>query len=228
VDLRQNLLSVEERIAAACNKAGRKRSDILLVAVSKTHPAEVIEQAFELGIRDFGENRVQELIKKKDLVSTRIRWHQIGHLQSNKAKYIAPFVHFVHSIDSLETAVELSERASQNERTIDVLIEVNIAQEPSKNGVLAPDAGKLLGEILREAKNLRPRGLMTIAPFEDFPENTRPYFRALRKLRDELAAKYPETTFTELSMGMTNDFVVAIEEGATMIRVGSALFGERE
>jgi hypothetical protein len=228
MDLRKNLTALEERISNACARAGRKPSDILIVAVSKTHPAELIEHAFELGIRDFGENRVQELIKKKDLLSTRIRWHQIGHLQSNKAKYIAPFVHCVHSIDSLDTAIELSDRAAQNERSIDILIEVNIAQEPSKNGVLAPDAAKLLDGIVARAPNLRPRGLMTIAPFEDFPENTRPYFRALRKLRDEIALKHPEVAFTELSMGMTNDFEIAIEEGATMIRIGSALFGERE
>ncbi|HEY6172414.1 MAG TPA: YggS family pyridoxal phosphate-dependent enzyme [Candidatus Kapabacteria bacterium] len=228
VELREQLYRLEEEIENACMSGGRTRSDIKLLAISKTHSSDVVEEAFSLGLRDFGENRVQELIKKRDLLSTSIKWHLVGHLQSNKAKYIAPFIHLVHSIDSLETAIELSNRAVQNDRAIDVLIEVNIAKEPSKHGVMAHEAERLLEGILRDAPNLHPKGLMTVAPFEDSPEHTRPYFRALRKLRDDLAKKHNHLTFRELSMGMTNDFDVAIEEGATIIRIGSGLFGERE
>lgn len=228
MELRERLYQLEEEIGNACMSGGRTRSDIKLVAISKTHSSDVIEEAFSLGLRDFGENRVQELIKKRDLLSTSIKWHLVGHLQSNKAKYIAPFIHLVHSIDSLETAIELSNRAAQNDRAIDILIEVNIAKEPSKHGVMAHEAERLLEGILRDAPNLSPLGLMTVAPFEDNPEHTRPYFRALRKLRDDLAKKHNGLKFTELSMGMTNDFDVAIEEGATIIRIGSGLFGERE
>jgi PLP dependent protein len=226
--LRDQLYRLEEEITASCISAGRVRSDVLLVAVTKTHSSDVVEEAFSLGLRDFGENRVQELIKKRDLLSTQINWHLVGHLQSNKAKYIAPFIHLVHSIDSLETAVELSNRAGQQNRTIDVLIEVNIAKELTKHGVMSYEAERLLDSIRRGAPNLVPKGLMTVAPYEENPEHTRPYFRTLHKLRDELAAKNPDINFTELSMGMTNDFHVAIEEGATIIRIGSGLFGERE
>lgn len=228
VELPEQLHRLEEEIENACISGGRTRSEIKLVAISKTHSSDIIEEAFALGLRDFGENRVQELIKKRDLLSTQINWHLVGYLQSNKAKYIAPFIHLVHSIDSLETAIELSNRAAQNDRIIDILIEVNIGKEPSKHGVMAHEAERLLESMLRDAPNLQPRGLMTVAPFEENPEHTRPYFRALRKLRDNLAKKYADLTFTELSMGMTNDFDVAIEEGATIIRIGSGLFGERE
>lgn len=228
MELRERLYQLEDEIAKACSSGGRTRSDIKLVAVSKTHSSDVIEEAFSLGLRDFGENRVQELIKKRDLLSTSIKWHLVGHLQSNKGKYIAPFINLVHSIDSLETAVELSNRAAQNDRTIDILIEVNIGKEPSKHGVMTYEAERLLDDILQDAPNLRPRGLMTVAPYEENSEHTRPYFRALRKLCDDLAKKHSDLKFAELSMGMTNDFDVAIEEGATIIRVGSGLFGERE
>ncbi len=223
--LRDNLRCIEDQIEQACERSGRDRSDVTLVAVSKTHPADVVEKAFELGLRDFGENRVQELIKKKDLLSTRIHWHQIGHLQSNKAKYIAPFVHLVHSIDSLETAIELSLRAKQSSRTIDILIEVNIAAEAQKHGVEPEKAKALLDSVLEQAPNLAVKGLMTVAPFEENPDHTRPYFRSLRKLRDRLQQDHSH--IRELSMGMSNDFEIAIEEGATIVRIGSLLFGER-
>lgn len=222
------LTELNDRVGEAALRSGRSRADIKLVAVSKMQSSETIEDAFGLGIRDFGENRVQELIKKRDLLSTNIKWHLVGHLQSNKAKYIVPFISMVHSIDSIDTAIELSNRAAQHNRTIDILIEVNIAKELSKHGVMAHETEQLLDNILTLAPNLRPCGLMTVAPYEENPEHTRPYFRALKKLQNELAKKYTEIQFFELSMGMTNDFEIAIEEGATIIRVGSGLFGERK
>jgi pyridoxal phosphate enzyme (YggS family) len=220
VNIRENLSYLEERIENACHRAGRNREEVTLVAVTKTYPAKVIQEAYELGIRDFGENRVQELLKKKDLLSSDIHWHLIGHLQSNKAKYVASFINYVHSIDSIETAKELSKRAEQHSRTIDVLLEINVAGEATKEGIPISEVSELLGHIFAEATSLNVKGLMTVAPFEDNPENVRPYFRKLRKQREGLGLK-------ELSMGMTKDFEVAIEEGATIIRIGSALFGER-
>jgi len=218
--VKENLVILENRIASACLRASRSREDITLIAVTKTQPTEIIREAYDLGIRDFGENRVQELSKKKDLLPNDIRWHLIGHLQSNKAKYIAPFIHYVHSIDSIETAKELSKRAEQNDRKIDVLLEINVAGEATKEGIAVSEAESLLHLIFEEATSLSLKGLMTVAPFEEDPEKVRSYFRELRDLRDHIGLK-------ELSMGMTNDFEVAIEEGATMIRIGSALFGER-
>ena len=227
MNLQENLSRLEERIENACKRAGRKRDEVTLIAVTKTHPVEVIQEAYDLGIRDFGENRVQELLKKKEFFVNLpnhepryLRWHLIGHLQSNKAKYIAPFIHCVHSIDSIETAKELSKRAEQHSRTIDVLLEINVAGEATKEGIATSEAPELLRHIFEEATSLRVLGLMTVAPFEDDPEHVRPYFRELRALRDKLGLQ-------ELSMGMTNDFEVAIEEGATMIRIGSGIFGSR-
>jgi pyridoxal phosphate enzyme (YggS family) len=217
----ENLSSVEERISAACARADRKREEITLIAVTKTQPVEIIQEAYDHGIRDFGENRVQELLKKKDELPNDIRWHLIGHLQSNKAKYIAPFIFCVHSISSVETAKELSKRAEQYSRKIDVLLEINVAGESSKEGIAVSETESLLRLIFAEATSLNVKGLMTVAPLADDPETVRPYFSELRTIRDRLG-------LTELSMGMTNDLEVAIEEGATMIRIGSALFGSRK
>ena len=219
MNLQENLSHLESRILHACIRAGRDRKEISLIAVTKTHSVEVIQEAYDLGIRDFGENKVQELVKKKDLLPADIRWHLIGHLQSNKAKYIAPFIQCVHSIDSVETARELSKRAEQHSRAVDVLLEINVADEVTKEGIAVSEAKVLLPLIFEQATSLNIKGLMTVAPFVD-PQKVRRYFCELRELRDELG-------LTELSMGMTNDFEVAIEEGATMIRIGSALFGER-
>ena len=220
MNLQENLFRLQERIENACRRAGRKRDEVTLIAVTKTHPVEIIREAYDLGLRDFGENRVQELLKKKDLLPGDICWHLIGHLQSNKAKYIAPFIHCVHSIDSIETAKELSKRAEQFTRTIDVLLEINVANESTKEGIATSEAPELLHLIFEEAASLRITGLMTVAPNADDPEKVRPYFRELRDLRDKLG-------LGELSMGMSNDFEIAIEEGATMIRIGSTLFGKR-
>lgn len=229
MNLQENLSHLENQIANACERSGRKREEVTLIAVTKTRSVEVIQEVYDLGIRDFGENRVQELLKKKDFFENQyspntiheaIRWHLVGHLQSNKAKYIADFIHCVHSIDSLDTAKELSKRAAQNSRTIDVLLEINVAAEVTKEGIATSEAPELLRHIFAEATSLNVKGLMTVAPFEEDPERVRPYFRELGKLRDELGLK-------DLSMGMSNDFEVAIEEGATMIRIGNELFGER-
>ena len=219
--LKENLFTLEKRIADACSRAGRPREEITLIAVTKTYSVEHIQEAYDLGIRNFGENRVQELLKKKEFSHSHDTiWHLIGHLQSNKAKYIAPFIHCVHSIDSIETAIELSKRAKQNSRSIDVLLEINVAGEETKEGIAPRECRELLKAISHEAPSLVVRGLMTVAPFKENPDHVRPYFYQLRTLRDEFGLK-------DLSMGMSNDFEIAIEEGATMIRIGSALFGER-
>jgi len=202
--------------------------DILLLAVSKQQPVERIRALYDLGQRDFGESRVQELLKKRDELPSDIRWHFIGHLQSNKARQIAPVIEWIHSIDSLETANELSRRAAQHDRKINTLIEVNISREAQKNGVSLENALSLVESIISECPNLIPRGLMGMASEEEDIERTRPQFRLLRELRDKIRERHPElTSFTELSMGMSNDFEIAIEEGATIVRVGSALFGPR-
>lgn len=227
MDLKTTLQEINERIAVAAVKSGRSAGDVRLVAVTKTHPPSIISEAYAHGLRDFGENRVQELIVKHYELPEDIRWHLIGHLQSNKAKYIAQFVGLVHSIDSLETAKELLKRATLHSRTAEILLEVNVGAEASKDGVSVDGAKQLLDSIREEAPEIIIRGLMTVAPFDERPERIRPVFAKLRTLRDELSSAHPDLPLTELSMGMSNDYEIAIEEGATIVRVGSALFGER-
>ncbi len=223
-----NVEIIERRIAAACVRTERARTEVLLLPVSKTQPSEAIRTHYDFGFRDFAESRVQELLKKRDELPSDIRWHFIGHLQSNKARQIAPFIEWVHSIDSIETANELSRRAEQHDRKINALVEVNISGETQKNGISPDKALPLIESIRKECPHLVPSGLMGIASFEDDSERTRPQFRLLRELRDKIQERHPElTSFTELSMGMSNDFEIAIEEGATIVRIGSALFGER-
>jgi pyridoxal phosphate enzyme (YggS family) len=219
---------IQTSIHSVSLRIGRK-PDVLLLPVSKTQSIEAIKAFYDLGFRDFGESRVQELLKKRDELPSDIRWHFIGHLQSNKARQIAPFIEWIHSIDSIETALELSRRAKQDRRIINILAEVNISAEPQKNGVEPEDALSLVESIQKECTNLSLRGLMGMASEEEDIERTRPQFRKLRELRDTIRERHPElTSFTELSMGMSNDFEIAIEEGATIVRIGSALFGERE
>jgi PLP dependent protein len=223
-----NLEIIEKRISAACMRAKHARTEILLLPASKTQSAEAILSLYTLGIRDFAESRVQELLKKRDELPSDIHWHFIGHLQSNKAKYIAPFLEWIHSIDSIETAQELSRRAEPHSRKINVLVEVNISGETQKNGVEPEEAFLLVESIQKECPNLILRGLMGMASDEEDVEQTRPQFRLLCTLRAKIRERHPElTSFTELSMGMSNDFEIAIEEGATIVRIGSALFGER-
>ncbi len=227
MDAEERLRLLELRIRAACDRAGRAREEVLLLPVSKTQPPSAIAGFYALGLHQFGESRVQELLKKKEELPQGIQWHFIGNLQSNKIKYIAGFVHTVHSVRSLSIANELSFRASQYDRTIRILLEVNISNEPQKHGIEPREVETLLLPIASSCPNLEITGLMGMASFEEDPERTRPQFRALRELRDSIMVKHPQFTgLKELSMGMSNDFEVAIEEGATIVRVGSALFEE--
>jgi pyridoxal phosphate enzyme (YggS family) len=225
---KSNCIVVLSRIESACLRANRDPKDVLLLPVTKTHSSEEIQQAYDLGFRSFAENRVQELLKKQEELPKDIEWHLIGHLQSNKARYIASFISMVHSIDNLETAKELSKRAGESKRKLDVLIEVNISAEEAKHGVQPSEAEPLIASILDGAVNLRLRGLMGVASFEAELERTRPQFALLRKLRESIRSRFPQLwNFDQLSMGMSSDFEIAIEEGATIVRIGSALFGER-
>jgi hypothetical protein len=224
----ENIAAVESRIAGACRRSGRRREDVTLIAVSKTHPAEAIRAAYEAGLRHFGENRVQEAKSKlpalADLDAT---WHLIGHLQSNKAKLARELFHWVHSVDSIHLAQKLAQAAAPASAPLPVLMEVNLAGEASKAGVPAADV-PALAEQIAAMESLALRGLMVIPPFRENPEEVRPYFRQLRMLAAEIAArKLPNVSMRELSMGMSHDFEIAIEEGATLVRIGTAIFGSR-
>ncbi|MBR2736103.1 MAG: YggS family pyridoxal phosphate-dependent enzyme [Firmicutes bacterium] len=224
----ENIRAVEEKTAEAAVKAGRDPSEILLCAVTKTHPAEMINQAIRAGVTDIGENKVQEILDKYEKVE-KVRWHMIGHLQSNKVKYIIDKVCMIHSVESLKLAREIDRRAAQHDLGMDILIEVNTAGDEAKFGVAPEDAEDLIRQILGECPHLRIRGLMTIAPYADDPEEVRPYFRKTRQLFERLSMiEHPRLDFQYLSMGMSNDYGVAVEEGSTIIRVGSALFGARD
>ncbi|MGK2859962.1 MAG: YggS family pyridoxal phosphate-dependent enzyme [Thermoanaerobaculia bacterium] len=224
-EIERNLAEVRARIAAACGRAGRDPASIHLIAVSKTFGADAIRSAIEAGVRDLGENRVQELREKIGEVARDARWHMIGHLQSNKAKDAVHLFDVVQSVDRMSLAARLDKEAGEAGRKLDVLVQVNIGAEPQKSGVEIGDAAKLVREVAL-LSNLTLRGLMTIPPIDD-AQRTRGYFRALRELRDNIAADMALGALAELSMGMTDDFETAIEEGATMVRVGRAIFGER-
>jgi pyridoxal phosphate enzyme (YggS family) len=227
MSLAENLAHVESRILAACQRAGRSREDVTLVAVSKFHPVSAIRELYELGVRDFGESRVQELLDKRPELPRDINWHFIGPLQSNKAKYLSPFVHLVHAVESISGLEELEKQASAKERELDVLIQVNISREEQKHGVDEPELLLLIDKLI-DGYHLRLRGLMGMASFESDPENTREQFRRLKLLHTKIRTTFPHiASFSEMSMGMTNDFEIAIEEGSTIVRIGSALFGER-
>ena len=227
----ENIAAVRERIAEAARRAGRRPEEIALMAVSKTHPPERIREAYAAGLRLFGENRVQEFAGKAgalgDLAGA--EWHMIGHLQTNKASKAAELFGAVDSVDSVKLAEKLDAAARSLNKKLRVLIEINVGGEAAKSGV-APDSREL-EELLLAAPRfeaLQFRGLMTVPPFTDDPEGARPYFRKLRELRDAIAArKLPAVRMDVLSMGMSHDFEVAIEEGSTCVRVGTAIFGER-
>ena len=223
-----NIDRVRERIAAACTRAGRRPEDVTLVAVTKTFPLEQIREAVRAGVCDIGENYVQELLSKREaLAEEPVRWHFIGHLQSNKVRYLADWVTMVQALESVSLARELDARAARAGRTIDALVEVNTTGEASKYGV-APDQVLPFVRSLEEFKGIRIRGLMTIGPFLPDPEGSRPMFRLLRELRETLSRHRQQNLDpVHLSMGMTGDFEVAIEEGATLLRIGTALFGSR-
>jgi pyridoxal phosphate enzyme (YggS family) len=222
-----NIRTIRNRMAAAAARAGRDPAGIRLMAVSKTVEPERIRQAIDAGVGLLGENYVQEAREKIPAVGQTVQWHMIGHLQTNKVKYVVTLFDWIHSVDRLGLAQELSRRAGQHGRTLNVLIEINVSGEASKNGARPADVLELARQVAA-LPNLSVRGLMTMPPYSDDPENSRPYFVALRRLRDELAAAaLPGVAMAELSMGMTDDFEVGIEEGATIIRVGRAIFGER-
>lgn len=226
-DISSNISLIRQRIEAASARSGRDPQSVRLMAVSKTVALERIREALEAGITLLGENYVQEAREKIPAIGHAAEWHMIGHLQTNKVKYVVNLFDWIHSVDRLELARELDKRAGQNNRRLNVLIEVNVSGEESKNG-MEPDAALELVRQVSLLPNISVRGLMTMPPYSDNPENSRPHFQALRKLRDEIsAAAIPNIRMDELSMGMTDDFEVAIEEGTTIIRVGRAIFGKR-
>ena len=219
LDMRANLGRVQEAVARACARAGRSPDDVLLIAVSKTMDVERVRLAIAAGVAALGENRVQEAKEKIEALGRPVPWHLIGSLQTNKARDAARLFDWIHSVDRLELAQELSRRAHSVERTLNVLLQVNLGDEPQKGGV-APAELKRLHEVVAALPNLKVRGLMAIPPATLQPEQARPFFRQLRELRDQLGLEH-------CSMGMSADFEVAIEEGATMVRVGTAIFGPR-
>ncbi len=226
-ELKENLKSVEERVAAACKRAGRDRSEVTLIAVSKTKPVEDLQVIYDQGIRQFGENKVQELTGKIPEMPNDIDWHLIGHLQRNKVKYIVDKVKLIHSVDSYRLAEEINIQAKKHGVVADILIEVNAANEATKFGVKLEEAKELCKEI-SELDAVHIRGLMTIAPNVVVPEENRGIFHKIKDLAVDIAGEnYDNIDMDFISMGMTNDFEVAIEEGATHVRVGTAIFGER-
>lgn len=225
--VKENLAEIEKRICEACKRAGRDRKEVTLVAVSKTKPIEMIEEAMEAGIIDFGENKVQELTNKAAGIQAPLNWHLIGHLQRNKVKYIVDKVHLIHSVDSLRLAEQINLEAEKKNIICPVLIEVNVAKEDSKFGVYPEDTLELVTAI-SSLPHIKVRGLMTIAPFVENPEENRIHFRNLKKLNVDIKSKNIDNINMDiLSMGMTGDFEIAIEEGATHVRVGTGIFGGR-
>ena len=225
--LKENLQSVEENIKKACEKAGRKREDVTLIAVSKTKPVEMLQEIYDQNIRNFGENKVQEMCDKMEVLPKDIKWHMIGHLQTNKIKYIIGKTELIHSVDSLHLAQEISKQAVKHDVQTDILIEINIANEQTKFGIDAGDTIQLVREIAA-LPNIHIKGLMTIAPFVVNPEDNRLYFRRIHQLSVDITKENIDNVNMDiLSMGMTGDYMVAIEEGATMVRVGTGIFGER-
>lgn len=222
-----NLKEVEAKIEAACKRAGRDRSEVTLIAVSKTKPVEMLEEAYETGIREFGENKVQEMMDKYEVMPKDIHWHMIGHLQRNKVKYLMGKAALIHSVDSLRLAEEISAQSVKHEVTTDILIEVNIAGEETKFGTDREEAIALV-EAAAKLPNIHICGLMTIAPFVENSEDNRKYFQQIRQLSVDIKEKNIDNVDMRiLSMGMTGDYEVAIEEGATMVRVGTGIFGAR-
>lgn len=226
--IHDNLEQVRQRIKNACDSAGRDGDEVTLIAVSKTKPLSMLKEAYEAGARDFGENKVQELTEKMPEMPGDVRWHMIGHLQRNKVKYIVGKVFLIHSVDTLRLAEEISREALKQNKEVDILLEVNVAEEESKFGVLPEE----LEDLVREAAKLpgiHIRGLMTIAPFVENAEENRLYFRKLKQLSVDIERKnIDNVSMKVLSMGMTGDYPVAVEEGAAYVRVGTGIFGERD
>ena len=224
----ENLEKVKTVIAKAAERSGRSPDSVLLVAVTKTKPADMVREAMEAGHFDFGENYAQELRDKAaEIGDDRARWHFIGHLQKNKVKYLVGLVHDIQSLDRIEPARELEKRAGKQGSVMRAFLEVNLGEEETKSGALVGEVMELIDEF-KSMEHIELVGLMTMPPFFDDPEGSRPYYRRLRELRDEMREKTGDPDFMpELSMGLSGDYEVAIEEGATMVRVGTAIFGER-
>lgn len=230
MDIKANYLEILRRKNEAAVRSGRKPEDVLLLAVTKLHTVEEINEAIEAGATDAGENRVQELLEKYDRTVQPVNWHLIGHLQTNKVKNIIDKVVMIHSVDSLKLAKEISKRADAADRVMDILIEINIGMEESKSGIPAEETIPLVKEIVTECPNVRIRGVMCVPPHGETPEESRPYFKKTKEIFDELKTlDLPEAQFKPdtLSMGMSADFEIAIEEGSTIVRVGSSIFGKR-
>lgn len=227
-DIRGNLEKVRQQIRQSAEGCGRSQDDVLLVAVSKTRTPEEINIAIEAGVTDIGENKVQEIMDKYDDIKP-VRWHMIGHLQTNKAKYIIDKVSMIHSVDSYKLAAEINKRAAACGITMDILLQVNSAQEESKFGISTEETEGLIMQILDSCENIRIRGLMCIAPYADDPEDIKKYFDSVKEQYDQFSTiDHPNLDFRYLSMGMSHDFPVAIEAGSNLVRVGSAIFGERD
>lgn len=227
-DIRANLSEIRRRIGETAERCGRSAEDVLLVAVSKTRTPEEINIAIDAGVTDIGENKVQEIMDKYDAVKP-VKWHMIGHLQTNKVKYIIDKVSMIHSVDSYKLAAEINKRAAASGIVMDILLQVNSAQEESKFGITTEETEALIKQILDTCENVRIRGLMCIAPYADDPEEIKVYFDEVKKQYDQFGSiSHPRLDFKYLSMGMSHDFPVAIESGSNLVRVGSAIFGERD
>lgn len=225
--IRENIAHVEKVIDEECLKAGRDRSEVTLIAVSKTKPADMLQEAYATGCRDFGENKVQELVDKYECMPKDIRWHMIGHLQRNKVKYIIDKVYLIHSVDSYRLAEEISKEAVKKNVIARILIEVNVAGEETKFGTNCEEAKQLVRDVAK-LPNVQIKGLMTIAPFVENEEENRVYFQQLKKLSVDISGENIDNVSMEvLSMGMTGDYRTAVSEGATYVRVGTGIFGER-
>lgn len=224
----ENMQMVQANIAAACAKTDRLPEDVTLITVSKTKPVSLLQEAYDAGSRDFGENKVQELLDKIPQLPNDIRWHMIGHLQRNKVKYIVGKVYLIHSVDSLRLAEEISKEALKKQVDVNILVEVNVAQEESKFGTTTAEAISLV-EAISKLPGIHIKGLMTIAPYVEDEEANRVIFQKLRQLSVDIEKKNIDNiSMNVLSMGMTGDYRVAVEEGATYIRVGTGIFGERD
>lgn len=223
----ENLAQVQKNINESCNKINRDPNEVTLIAVSKTKPVEMLKEAYDAGARVFGENKVQEIVDKYDQMPSDVKWHMIGHLQRNKVKYIIDKVALIHSVDSIRLAETIEKEAAKHNITANILIEVNVAKEESKFGLMPEELDELIDKI-KDFNHIQVKGLMTIAPFVENPETNREIFRSLRKLSVDISNKNVDNVNVSiLSMGMTNDYTVAVEEGATMVRVGTGIFGAR-
>ena len=227
--IKENIDEVKKKMAAACERSRRDGSDAKLICVSKTKPVELLMEAYEAGARDFGENKVQELVEKYEVMPKDIRWHMIGHLQRNKVKYIVDKVYMIHSVDSLRLAEEISKEAVKKNVEVNILIEVNVAGETSKFGASSKADAIQLVRNISVFPNIHIKGLMTVAPYVEDPEENRIYFANLRELAVDIKRENIDNVSVDiLSMGMTGDYEVALEEGASYIRVGTGIFGERD